>query len=259
MRAARPGRRRRRTRPSSISDELPDLFLATLPGVRAKEYAGDMRTRSASNRIDLPEAWSGSSGGAPGKALEIFVLSGELRLADITLPAGGYAYIPPGSLGFGMQSDLGARILYFLNEPDERAQIRSAIILDSNLVNWQPTDTIGIFSKELRVDPGSGERTQLLRYEPGADIPWQSSSAMLEGYLVSGEFRDSECVAGAPYTESLPAGRLFPASCRRGARRAGRIRDQRVGLVPAPAARGEQQFRPCLYGRVVAPSALPAW
>lgn len=190
-----------------ISDELPDLFLATLPGVRAKEYAGDMRTRSASNRIDLPEAWSGSSGGAPGKALEIFVLSGELRLADITLPAGGYAYIPPGSLGFGMQSDLGARILYFLNEPDERAQIRSAIILDSNLVNWQPTDTIGIFSKDLRVDPGSGERTQLLRYEPGADIAWQSSSAMLEGYLVSGEFRDSECVAGAPYTEIyLPGG-----------------------------------------------------
>jgi hypothetical protein len=190
-----------------VSDELPDLFLATLPGVRAKEYTSDMRTRSASNRIDLPEGWSGTTGGAPGKALEIFVLSGELTLADIALTTGGYAYIPPGSLGFNMQSDEGARILYFLSDPDAEALIRSAVILDSNLVDWQPTDSIGIFSKDLRLDPGSGEHTWLLRYEPGAQLGWESSSAALEGYLVSGQFQDSECVAGEPYTEIyLPGG-----------------------------------------------------
>lgn len=57
------------------------------------------------------------------------------------------------------------------------------------------------------MDPGSGERTWLVRYEPDAEIPWQSSSAMLEGYLVSGQFQDSECVAGEPYTDIyLPGG-----------------------------------------------------
>ena len=190
-----------------ISDELPDLFLASLPGVRAKEYASDMRTRSASNRVDLPEAWSGTTGGAPGKALEIYVLSGELKLADIVLTAGGYAYIPPGSLGFKLESESGARILYFLNDPDPDAMIRSAIILDSGLLDWRATGSIGIFEKELRMDPGTGERSWLLRYEPDAEIPWQSASAMLEGYLVSGQFQDSECVAGAAYTEIyLPGG-----------------------------------------------------
>jgi quercetin dioxygenase-like cupin family protein len=189
------------------SDELPDLFLAALPGVRAKEYLSDMRTRSASNRIDLPQAWTGTTGGAPGKTLEIFVVSGTLRLADIELTAGGYAYIPPGSLGFRLESPEGARILYFLADQDENSQIRSAIILDSRLLDWQATDSIGVFEKELRKDPGSGERTWLLRYEPGADIPWQSSSTTLEGYLISGKFQDSECVAGEPYTDIyLPGG-----------------------------------------------------
>jgi hypothetical protein len=190
-----------------ISEELPDLFLATLPGVRAKEFSGDARTRSVSNRIDLPESWTGTTGGAPGKALEIFVLAGELKLADISLTKGGYAYVPPGSLGFNMQTDEGARVLYFLSDFDSDAVIGTPLILDSALVEWKPTDSVGVFSKELRFDPGNKERTWLLRYEPGAQTPWQSSSAMLEGYLISGQFQDSECVPGGPYTDIyLPGG-----------------------------------------------------
>lgn len=190
-----------------ISDELPDLFLATLPGVRAKEYASDGRTRSVSNRIDLPESWSGTTGGAPGKALEIFVLSGELKLAEFSLTKGGYAFVPPGSLGFNMQTDEGARVLYFLNDHDADSVIGTPIILDSSLVDWKPTDTVGVFSKELRLDPGSNERTWLMRYEPDSQIPWQSSSAMLEGYLISGQFQNSECVPKGPYTDIyLPGG-----------------------------------------------------
>jgi len=208
-------------------DELPDLFLATLPGVRAKEFAGDMRTRSASNRIDVPEGWSGTSGGAPDKALELFVLAGELSIAGVDLGAGGYAYIPPGSLGFNLQSAEGARMLYFLSDPDANAQIRTAIILDSALLDWQATDSIGVFSKDLRLDPGSGERTWLLRVESDADIPWQSSSAALEGYLVSGQFQDSECVAGEPYTKTYLPGGYFrrPAEAVHGGPAASALRE----------------------------------
>jgi hypothetical protein len=190
-----------------ISDEIPDMFLAALPGVRAKEFTGDARSRSASRRIVLPTGWSGTTGGEPGNALEIFVLSGELTLADVALTAGGYAYVPPGSLGFNMVSDEGATILWFLSEFDSNAVIRSPLILDSKLVDWQPTDLVGVFKKELRADPGNGERSWLMRYEPGAQIPWQSSSAQLEGYLASGQFQDSECVAGLAYTDIyLPGG-----------------------------------------------------
>ncbi len=192
-----------------ISDELPDLFLATLPGVRAKEYSGDARTRSVSHRIDLPTGWSGTTGGAPGKALEIFVLTGELTLADISLTEGGYVYVPPGSLGFNILSDEGAQILWFWSDFDANAVIRSPLILDSDLVDWQATDEIGIFSKDLRVDPGSGERTWMMRYEVDAKIPWQSSSASLEGYLMSGQLQQSECVEGLPYTDIYFSGGYF--------------------------------------------------
>lgn len=190
-----------------ISDELPDLFLANLPGVRAKEFAGDMRSRTVSNRIELPADWSGTTGGSPGKALEIFVLSGDLSLADVELTEGGYVYVPPGSLGFNMVSDDGAVILWFLNDVDSKAVIQSPLLLSSDLVDWQATDSIGIFVKDLRLDPGSGERTWLMRYETDASIPWQSSSASREGYLMSGQFQQSECVNGLPYTDIyLPGG-----------------------------------------------------
>jgi hypothetical protein len=183
-----------------VSQELPDLFLATLPGVRAKEYAGDLQTRSVSNRIEFPEGWSGTTGGAPGKALELFVLAGELKLSDFALTKGGYAYIPPGSMGFNMHTDEGAVVLYFLGDLNGDSQIRSPLLLDTNLVDWRPTDSVGVFARELRSDPGSGERTWLMRYEPGAQIPWQASSTQREGYLVAGQFQDSECVGGRPYT-----------------------------------------------------------
>lgn len=190
-----------------VSDELPDIFMAALPGVRAKEYADDAKTRTTSKRIDLPPDWSGTTGGLPGNALEIFVLSGKLQLADLTLTLGGYAYVPPGSLGFNMHTEDGATILYFLAEFDADALIRTPLILDSNLVDWEATDRIGVFRKELRFDPGNGSRIWLTRVEPGAQFPWQSSSVRLEGYLVSGQFQDSECVGGEPYTDIyLPGG-----------------------------------------------------
>jgi len=190
-----------------VSDELPNRFMATMPGVRAKEFASDAQSRSTSNRIDLPPDWSGTTGGSPGKALEIFVLSGKLRIADLTLPVGGYAYVPPGWLGFNLHTEEGATILYFLSDFDTDALIQTPLILDSNLVDWDTTDFVGIFRKELRYDPGNGASTWLTRVEVEAQIPWQSSSVPREGYLVSGQFQDSECVAGEPYTDVyLPGG-----------------------------------------------------
>jgi hypothetical protein len=48
-----------------------------------------------------------------------------------------------------------------------------------------------------------------MRYETDAVIPWQSSSASLEGYLVSGRFQQSECVNGLPYTDIYFPGGYF--------------------------------------------------
>lgn len=191
------------------ADELEDVFLASLPGVRAKQLAGDPMTRRTSNRIDLPPAWSGTSGGVPGRSMEIFVLEGQLSLADIDLGPGGYAFLPAGSLGFNMRADDGARILYFVNDVDPESIIRSPIIIDSNLLEWELTDTPATTSKELRRDPGNGARTWLLRVGTNAVMEWESSSALREGYLVEGDYRHSECVLGEAVIGQYSAGGYF--------------------------------------------------
>lgn len=191
------------------TDELPDVFLASLPGVRAKQLAGDPKTRRTSNRIDLPAAWQGTSGGVPGRSLEIFVVAGALRLADIELRAGGYAFLPSGSLGFNLKTDDGARILYFVNDADPEAVIRSPIIIDSGLLDWQPAVAAGVSTKELRKDPGSGAMTWLMRIEAGASPPWTASSALREGYLLAGEYQHSECIGGEERTGQYSPGGYF--------------------------------------------------
>ena len=190
-------------------DELEDIFMASLPGIRAKQLAGDPQTRRSSNRIDLPPDWNGTSGGAPGRSTEMFVLEGSVTIADIELPPGGYMFLPAGSLGFNIESKDGARILYFVNDTDPESIIRSPIIIDANLLPWEPTDTPGVTIKELRRDPGNGAATWLTRIETGVSIPWQSSTALREGYLVSGHFADSECVLGDVLTWSYAKGGYF--------------------------------------------------
>lgn len=188
------------------SEELPDMFVAALPGVRAKPLAGDMRTRSASNVITLPADWKGTTGGAPGKSVELYVITGEVKLSEFVLKKGGYAYVPPGSFGFSLETELEAQILYFLDDVDASSVIRSPIILNSGLLEWEPASN-GRYTKELRNDPGSGSRSWLLRIEPGASTPWIASTAVREGFMLSGHYMDSECSFGEALTwEYLPGG-----------------------------------------------------
>lgn len=194
-------------------EELPDIFIAELPGVRAKQLAGDPRTRRSSNRILLPADWQFTTGASPGKSVEIFVLEGEIVLGGLTLGPGGYAYIPPGSTGLRMQTSRGASLLYFLDEADPDAVIQTPLILSSDLVSWTPLsespNDIGLSAKELRADPGSGARTWLMKIDPFANQGWQQSSTTREGYLVAGTYRGSECVNGEAVTGDYVAGGYF--------------------------------------------------
>ena len=61
-------------------DEIPDVFIAGLPGVRAKGLVGaNSDSAGGGYRIDLPSSWQGTSGASPDKTLEIFVIDGEPR------------------------------------------------------------------------------------------------------------------------------------------------------------------------------------
>ena len=193
--------------PSYIAvDELPDAFVAGLPGIRAKQLSVDPRTQRASYRISVPPDWSFTTGASPAHSVEIYVLAGEIRIGEFPLTAGGYAYLPAGGRGTQIDSDSGAVMLYFLDEAASGAVIQTPMITSSDLLDWQAQD-IGIYVKELRKDPGSGARTWLMRVDPEAIIPLQKSSRNVEGYLVSGAIDYSECSGGMSGTDQyLPGG-----------------------------------------------------
>jgi Domain of unknown function (DUF4437) len=193
------------------ADDLPDIFLAGMPGVRAKQFAGDPRSRRTSNRLLLPTDWKGSTGASPGKSVELFVVAGEITLGSMTMKTGSYAYIPPGFTGSNIETSSGAAILFFLDDANPDAVIQTPLLLDSNLLDWkaasdEPED-FGFSVKELRMDPGSGVRISLLRIDPGAIQLWRQTSKTEEGYLLSGNYRHSECVNGEVLTHDyLPGG-----------------------------------------------------
>jgi len=190
------------------TDDLPDVFMATLPGVRAKRYAEDYAARTGRFRVDLPADWSGSSSGTPDGVLEIFVLEGELTVGDVKLIPGGYAYLPSGSLGFRLQSTTGARIIYLVSPEDPAAVIRAPIIDDGVSSRWSPAGP-GKRVRMLREDPGSGARTWLLRLGPEAAQSWRRSTIAREGYLVSGQTTVSECLDGRARSGTYERGGYF--------------------------------------------------
>lgn len=192
-------------------DELPDAFVAGLPGVRAKLLTGDTRTRQSGSRIRIPADWEFSSGASPGLSVEIYVLSGQLSIGEYSLTEGGYAYVPSGTTGLPMRSDDGAVILYFLDSAIESAVIQTPLITNAEFLNWESPvfdfGSEGMSVKEFRADPGSGTKTWLLKLDPGSHQSWQTSSQAVEGYLLSGSVMETECVNGEPSTaEYFPGG-----------------------------------------------------
>jgi len=188
--------------------ELPDAFVAGLPGVRAKHLSGDPRTQRASYRIQIPSDWSFTTGASPGQSVEIYVLAGAIQLGEFDLTKGGYAYLPPGLSGLSMKSVNGALILYFLDEANDASVIQTPLITNSDLLTWEPQD-IGVSTKDLRSDPGSGARTWLLNISADAILPWQRSSQMVEGYLIAGSIAYSECSGEKFGTETYATGGYF--------------------------------------------------
>ena len=141
------------------------------------------------------------------------MLAGEIHLAELALGPGGYAYLPAGSLGMNISTAAGAELLYFLDDLDPAAVIRTPLILQSGDIAWQPVSDdpgdFGLSVRELRADPGSGARTWLLKVDPVARRKWAKRSVVLEGYLIQGSYQHSECLDGKAATGSYTKGGYF--------------------------------------------------
>lgn len=229
------------------AEDLEPVFTAALPGSRAKPLFVDGRHGVSSLLLTLPADWNWNAGGAPGKSVEIYVLEGELLLGDLTLQPGNYAYLPPGSTALPMSTDSGARLLYFLDDADPQAVIRTPLFMSREVVPWQPlADREGVQRKILRSDPGSGATTALLKIEPGARGRLYASSVRTEGFLLSGDYRVSACVAGESITGEYAPGGYFrrPAGAVTGRAEAG-SESGAVWLIRQPARGARTYYDAC--------------
>ena len=218
------------------AEELEYVYLAEMPGILAKRFSGDPRSGRFSALLYLPESWRWSTGASPGKSVEIYVIAGEITLADLTLLPGNHAYLPPGSMGLTMSTAGGAQVLYFLDDASPDAIIQTPLFMSREVVPWQPVSHpalgptgAGLEVKELRSDPGSGARTFLMQVPRGVTMPWLQSSVALEGFLLSGDYSHSECVNGKAVSGEYAPGGYFhrPAGAIHGGPAAG----SRTGAV----------------------------
>ena len=68
---------------------------------------------------------------------------------------------------------------------------------------------VGVSSKELRSDPDNGSKTWLVRVLTGVAQAWESSTALREGYLITGNQQSSVCVNGTASTWQYSPGGYF--------------------------------------------------
>lgn len=190
------------------SNELPDAFIAALPGVRAKPLTANPDSRRSSLRVDLPADWVFTTGAMPSHSIELYVLQGSIQLGEFALTAGGYAYIPAASGGVNLASREGAQILYFTDVANSASVIQTPLITNSELLVWDVSAT-GLEERELLNDPGSGKRTWLQRWSADDRFRWQQSSVIREGYLIDGALQYAECSGGEAVIEQYQPGGYF--------------------------------------------------
>ena len=188
-------------------DGKPEASFPTMPGVRNVIFLSDREGDNFGSRIDIPPGWAGPVGGVSDASIELFVLSGELMLSEFNLDTNGYAYLPAGSQEYNLWTAAGAAVLYFHDETDPNAHFRTPII-NERAYDWHyAIDGVSVIL--LRHAAGLGSRTWLRRITPGTSEPWELSSAVREGYLVSGEYTTSECIAGKVVSGSYRPGGYF--------------------------------------------------
>jgi hypothetical protein len=169
------------------------------PGASARILSADPETGALTARLELPPGYRRGAGFLTA-AVEVYLLSGTLRIGDAVRGPGHYEFTPAGvaQQRWAVQERCEL-VLMAKARPDfvpGEAPGASAerIALDTERIPWArgrvPGPPPGLFSKTLRHDPTTGERTFLCgcvrRYEYPL-IEYHDCSE--EAYQVAGDMR----------------------------------------------------------------------
>jgi hypothetical protein len=137
----------------------------------------------------MPAGWSTTAPVVCDASVEIFVLTGTVRIGSESLRPGHYAYHPAGSpLGEWAATSNATALFIFDATPHFRTVAKNALRSDSNCIahldtwamQWgdplaasEPTEDYrtGVMVKVLRLDPNTGASTHLAGLMPGWFMP----------------------------------------------------------------------------------------
>lgn len=74
--------------------------------------------------------------------------------------------------------------------------VRGSRYLDQNKLDWEHAGTDGFWLKRLHEDPERGEKTWLMRVDPGASAGDHAHEDYEQIYVISGRFSDGERTLG---------------------------------------------------------------
>ncbi len=75
--------------------------------------------------------------------------------------------------------------------------IGGSTYIDPKAIAWRPSQFPGISIKVLYEDKAAGEMTCLLKWEPGATLPFHKHAAIEQSFVLAGSFSDHDGIARA--------------------------------------------------------------
>ena len=178
---------------------------------RQRNLAYDEEDGSLSAKVQFLSDW-GRPGGVHHAETEWFVLSGEVRIGNATLGAGGYWMAPTGVYTPPITVKQGTEILFFRDYGDwgfdlattDRATVRDdqVLVIKSESEEWLPveigspmrfdlggTPVPGLYIKMLHRDVTTGFYTRLSKAKPGwREHPLAHHPVFEEAYCLEGGF-----------------------------------------------------------------------
>jgi quercetin dioxygenase-like cupin family protein len=75
--------------------------------------------------------------------------------------------------------------------------VAGSVYLDADEAAWQPSGVEGFWIRPLFENPSSGEKTWLMKVDPGAFAPSHAHEELEQVYVLQGSFYDQDRVIGA--------------------------------------------------------------
>lgn len=189
---------------------------------RVRVLSEDSRTGRGAYQLALPAGYAMRAFGVGRRSIEIFVLSGELRIGSDSLQRYDLARFPAGSGEPALASKDGAVALMFLDPPPNDAGVmqrqleRGPLVTRFDATKWRPGVAaqaagikLALEVQDLWLDADSGARTWLLRAGGDLAVPWERHSVIEEGYLLEGDYRLAECLDSGKVIGEYRAGGYF--------------------------------------------------